>query len=841
MRLKSILVSLAALMIVAAAATSLVMAGNSPQGEVPNVAPTPSAPGFYLVGSKALDPNDFYHAGEMQFFSWAELHPANNTFDWDHVDSYIAAHYLAPGPGQPGKKAAFALTPYDARDGAGASLMPAWVRALPNTTIPGRPSEQVDDGAFDPNPLDYWSVTGGPVSFGGNIARLQGVAGGTTVLYQESVRIPYVINAGTLSFRWYFEGAADPDDRLKVEVLDGNNVVITALNVTNTGAYGTWQTASVNLTAYSINWPSPELRFSLINDADGLLTSAYVDDVSVNVTPTLPKYWDPAYQNAYNQFVQAMGARYRNDTRVEFVGIGTGLFGETRATTTYDRPATVAGGLPDGYAWVTTVNQITDMYRSAFSLSNTLRKVLLLQNAPFQYNSSYPGGGPTERKSFSEYAANRDVGMSFNGLYYDWNAAESVLYSNAGSYYGLGAFDPTLLYGDRVATGFETYSYMIGDTQGLIIGNNKADAFYWAILSVLDLHADYVRMSGYSGWYLGANDQPVADYTNIMRWAKPYFGANLDPTSPDFTPSVWVAMRDHITPICYWGISCEFNSNWPPLGNYSFWLYQNDNAPGGKTVLETHFETISTSQGPRAPQLGLCPPGAAGPLDYPCNTSPNNPALPKTRETLAIRRTDQASNNSFMYLDVDAGYMFDGNYSADITVTYWDHGADQLRLQYDSTSGPKYARIKGTTNTSLVKQNSGQFRTVTFFVDDARFADGLSGASDFAIDSRNADGVKDGDEWIHFVDVRQYDPATPTNTPTPTRTATPSPTATATSTPTRTPTATPTHTATATPTATATHTATATPSPTATHTPTVTPTSTPAVRPVYLPLILKGR
>jgi cell division septation protein DedD len=191
-----------------------------------------------------------------------------------------------------------------------------------------------------------------------------------------------------------------------------------------------------------------------------------------------------------------------------------------------------------------------------------------------------------------------------------------------------------------------------------------------------------------------------------------------------------------------------------------------------------------------------------------------------------IRRTDQASNNDFMYFDVDAGYMFDGNYTADITVTYWDKGNDQLRLQYDSTSGPKYARIKGTTSTAVTKQNSNQFRKVIFTVDDARFADGLSGNTDFAIDSRNSDGVKDGNEWIHFVDVRQYDPAVPTATATPTRTATPTATPTATNTPTVTPTATPTHTATATP--------------TATNTPTVTPTATPVVRDRYLPLILRG-
>jgi hypothetical protein len=642
-----------------------------------------------------------------------------------------------------------------------------------------------------------------------------------------------VLAQGTFSFWWRSEASgnvADPGDVFRVEIRSGNDLVVQVLNVNNIGTRG-WQQVTLNLAPYDGHWAT--LRFSLTNDGNGTSTMVYVDDVKVDVQPILPKYWDPAYQNLYNQFVSALGARYRNDERLEFVAIGTGMYGETKGTDSVDRPATIAGGLPDSNAWITTVNQITEMYRNAFSIGGTPRKVLLLQNAPFQY-------GVVERKNFSEFAGNRNVGLSFNGLYFDWNGAVSVIHPNAGNYYGLGAYDPTLLFTNRVPTGFETYSYMVGDRVALgqgyafAVGNNKADAFYWAVLNALDKHVDYIRMSNYNGWYLGANDQPVRDYTDIMLWAKPYFGATLDRNSPRFTPSVWAAMREHMTPTCFWSRAvCEFSSNWPPLGNFQFWLYQKDSAPGGRTVPQTHVQFVQTSaQGNRRPDLGLCPPTSSGPIGYPCYTSANNPDLPQVREAFVIRRTDQATGNDFMYFDVDAGYMFDGNYTADITVTYWDRGTDEFRLLYDSTSGPKYARIKGTNNTALAKQNSNQFRKVVFYVDDARFADSLSGGTDFAIDSRSASGARDGNEWIHFVDVRQYDPAVPTNTPTPTRTSTPTPTPTATNTPTNTPTATPTHTATVTPTAT--HT------PTATQTPTNTPTATPMVRDVYLPLMMRS-
>lgn len=827
MRRKSLLIVFMALLLMTVMASSLVNAGPSaPDAAQPDVAPTASAPGFYLVGSKSLEPAEFNHSGEMQFFGWSELHTGPNSFNWNQTDNYLAQHYLAPGPGQPGKKAAFSITTYDGRSGGGATLMPAWVRATANTTIPGVLRDEVRDGAFTSD-FDYWDYSG-QVSLNSTnphsapqAARL-GMTSvpytGTDLLEQYSVRIPYVLAQGTFSFWWRADATnnvADPEDVLKVEILDGSTVVAQALSTGSIGTRG-WQQVSFNLLPYDGHYAT--LRFTLVNDGDATTTNVFIDDVAASIQPVLPKYWDTAYQTLYNQFVAALGARYRNDDRLEFVGIGTGQFGETRATGVEDRPATIAGGLADWTAWVTTVNQITDMYRSAFSISGTPRKVLLLQNAPFQYKVD-------ERKSFSEYAANRDIGLSFNGLYYDWNGAESVIYPNSGNYYGLGAYDPTLLYNTRVPTGFETYSYMIGDSVGLTVGNNKADAFYWAVLNALDKHVDYVRLSSYSGWYLGNNNTPVTDYTNIMLWAKPYFGANLDAGSSRYTPSVWTAMREHIMPTCYWSQSaCEFSSYWPPLGNYEFWLYQNDSAPGGKTVPETHLEWISTSaQGLQRPSLGLCPSTTNGPVDYPCYADAYNTALPTARESYVIRRTDQASNNAFMYFDVDAGYMYDGNYTADITVKYWDHGTDQFRLQYESTTGVKYAAVKGTANTTVTKQDSNQFRTVTFYVDDARFADGLSGQTDFAIDSRSSGGAADGNEWIHFVDVRQYDSAEPTPTSTPTRTATP----------TSTPTATPTHTVT--PTATPTRTPTATP--TATHT--ATPTTTPTVRGVYLPLLLR--
>ena len=175
--------------------------------------------------------------------------------------------------------------------------------------------------------------------------------------------------------------------------------------------------------------------------------------------------------------------------------------------------------------------------------------------------------------------------------------------------------------------------------------------------------------------------------------------------------------------------------------------------------------------GMRSPQMGLCPGGSQGPAGYPCFTNVYNSQLPKVREAQFIRRTDQATNNPYMWFEIDDQYAYNiQGLSTDITVTYWDRGTDKFRLQYDSFSGPKYATPQGGSNPWVQKTNSGQFRQVVFRLNDARFTNSLPEGIDFKLDSRNENGVNDGDEWIHLVDVRVFDPTAPTPVNTPTRT-----------------------------------------------------------------------
>ena len=202
MRRKHILTVLAALLMVAAIATTLASAEKLTKGgleQQPEAGPTPAAPGFYLVGSKRLDPRDFHQSGDMQFFNWAELNPANGAYNFGRIEQFISDHYIPPGPGQPGKLAAFSITPYDGRGGDGAKAMPAWIRARPNTTINGVLTQQVGNGTFETNNLSSWG-TSGPVSVSsdnphlGSYAAMMGDQPATTAeLVQSGLRIPNVL------------------------------------------------------------------------------------------------------------------------------------------------------------------------------------------------------------------------------------------------------------------------------------------------------------------------------------------------------------------------------------------------------------------------------------------------------------------------------------------------------------------------------------------------------------------------------------------------------------------------------------------------------------------------
>lgn len=376
----------------------------------------------------------------------------------------------------------------------------------------------------------------------------------------------------------------------------------------------------------------------------------------------IPKTWDAGYQAAYSQFIHALADRYDGDPRLAWVEMGVGTFGETHPADADFTPCVRAAGLTSAQ-WIQTVQAITDIYDDAFE-----QTPLLLQMASvFEHHA--------ERRQFVDYAAARSIGLKHNGLMPD---NEGVIYDNPNySFYGSGAFDLMKKWGNRVPIGWESYDYLITGVTGTT----------WGIYNGLDKHADYM--------VLGSDVTTDPARRAILEFANAHLGRTLDTT-----PSVWVALRE--TQITWY----------PDRGNYEFWLWQNDDAPGGRSV----------------------------PL---WNTGP----VPQGRFT---RRTD-APANPYLYFDIADGYVaLHGDAALDIVVTYLDQGSDTWELSYPTASNLYHGA--GV----IQKTNTNTWKTVTFTATGARFANQQPGGgdhpgSDFRIDSRG-----DGNEVMHFVQVKPH-------------------------------------------------------------------------------------
>lgn len=418
---------------------------------------------------------------------------------------------------------------------------------------------------------------------------------------------------------------------------------------------------------------------------------------------TIPKYWDPGFQEEYGRFIAAYGRKYNGDPRIGFLEVGVGIYGETAPAEGIFENCLLEAGLTSAI-WVEYAKWAIDNYVAAFP--NTQ---LVIEYAPFFYSRQ-------ERRLITDYAASKNVGLKHSGLLPE-GGGDALIPNPDDWNYGTGQYDPMVKWGHLVPIGWEGY-----ETHNLTGLTNTM----WGIYNGLDKHPDYFVMD------TGLVKDPAR--WDLLRFAN----AHSNRTITD-TPSVWVAMR-------------ETQYGWyPQWGNFQFWLYQNDEVTGGKTV----------------------------PLWY-IGTAP---------EGRYTRRTDQASGNPYMYLNVDDGYIYGGPTHAKINVTYLDQGTDTWALEYDSTSSS--TKSAGT----VTKTNSGTWKTRTFELTDARFANGQPGGgkfsgSDFRLSSRG-----DGDEIIHFVQVINLDRVLPT----PTSTWTPWPTATRPTGPTLTPSVTPSPTATATP------------------------------------------
>jgi hypothetical protein len=371
----------------------------------------------------------------------------------------------------------------------------------------------------------------------------------------------------------------------------------------------------------------------------------------------VPKYWSSSFLAAWSDFVHAAAARYDNDPRIAWIEISSGMYGETIPADNALDACLAANGLTAA-GWVQTVNAITDIYKSAWR-----NKPLMLQYAPFYVQR-------WERREFTDYAGNVGVGMKHNRLMVDHD--DQVIDNPNYLEYRAGQYDPMFSFPNTAGPlAWEIYR------EELL---TESDV-YWAVLNALDKHPAYFVTK----WDLLTGATPFE--AEIWQYANRYLGRTLQDT-----PSIWTALRE---PVSTW---------YPQRGNFSFWLYQNNNVPGGASV--PLWNVTSDMRGRYA------------------------------------RRTNGAAGSPYMYFNVDDGYMLGGSNAISITVTYLDQGTGAWRLEYDSLNDPY------TLGFAVQKQNTGQWRTVTHLLNNVYFGNRQHGGNDFRIYNGG-----DDDDIFHFVDV----------------------------------------------------------------------------------------
>ena len=96
----------------------------------------------------------------------------------------------------------------------------------------------------------------------------------------------------------------------------------------------------------------------------------------------------------------------------------------------------------------------------------------------------------------------------------------------------------------------------------------------------------------------------------------------------------------------------------------------------------------------------------------------------------------------YMYFGLDDAIARDGFFVARVEVEYLDEGTGSFGLQYDSNNCTATLGGAYTDLPQVQRTNSGQWRTATFDLSDARFANRENGGSDFRLSAGTGDANK---------------------------------------------------------------------------------------------------
>jgi len=509
-----------------------------------------------------------------------------------------------------------------------------------------------------------------------------------------------------------------------------------------------------------------------------------------------PNFANLTWQDWFDRFIIAMGNHYDNNPtfyNLAWINIATGIDDETSERKDLGHP-TMPGSYCDYFTensrefddWVLRVMRT---YNVAFP--NTPQFIQTTLHS-IHYHAAYDA-------AFSSKLS----GIKVNGWHVDLPNAEI---RHDGALVG-GVMGASQVYFERIPTGFEPAA-----APGV-------SGMYFAFMEALSVHAYLldIQLPNIEDAYRA---EQLTGFP-MMNFVRQHLGKQVENA-----PDVWIVLRETSKTDSCWNASDGiYKCYGPHKGDYSYWLYRNDQAAGSRTV-------------------ALLRDAASAALPLAARSHPYSGGITGANDYRSIRRTDQATINPYMSFDIEDRYPYAGQVpqavggpvSWTITMTLLNTGNDSLSLEYMNYYGQLVERriSKGAGLGALDTWVDYVWR-----VNDAYFENQLPGGTDFRIDCNN-----DGNEVIHRLIVRgaglQLPTPSPTRTRPPTATRTTGPTATITRTPTNTPTRTQTRTATQTPTRTRTATITATrtatttpptPTPTPTRTLTPPPTRTPTATP----------
>jgi hypothetical protein len=544
----------------------------------------------------------------------------------------------------------------------------------------------------------------------------------------------------------------------------------------------------------------------------------------------LPHY--PTIQAKLVEFIAALGARYDSDPDLTMVQIATGVYGENQPAknqlntwgSAQDWLFGTYGSNPNaitGCQWSTYVKAVMDAYHSAFPTTH-----MVYMNAPSS-NTWCTTYGPYDsrhaRFDHAMYALQLDppIGFQDNSLD-EWNDLDLfswVTTSGAQNHTWWPIVNGTKYkpsYGrqqwivDATETrhqNFYNYTLQSNDWTGVPVSFERgawggsvsttagSEDAWWSYLYALSYHPDIICPPNYGGG--ASSTHPKYIYYNGTRYYYPaglfdYDGLQSDipwaaevdwmnqfaidhlGVTVDTTPDVWLAFFD--TP--YTG-----SGGWKYTAKHTdheFFLRRLD-------VRSNMYDpTLGYGQGDN---IGAISDDDLVSVFY--STGQEVPSKPPFFEGDYTRRTNIATGDTRVYLDIDDGYYW----NAAAATSRW---TGQLKLWGNDTStvSIEFANTAGVTQTVTITKlaaNQNTWSWYSFEMTDFFHNNALANGADVIIDA----GTGTANEYYHMI-LLKHDwtgnptpTVTATHTPTPTGSATATNTVTATHTPTNTPTATP--------------------------------------------------